>query len=489
LLFGLFLCWRGTISESFLTNPKEGENVLSKIYDVVIVGAGPAGIFAALELVQTGKKLSILIIDKGLAIDKRACISRVRNMSCNNCVPCATICGWGGAGAFSDGKLTLSTEVGGSLDEYIGEQALAGLIDYVDRIYLEFGAPERIYGLENTEAIQEVQRQAVQAELKLIPVRIRHMGTGRCQDILQRMYEHLISRGVEVATSTSVAQVLVENGAVQGVACDNGQVFRAKQVVLAPGRIGAEWLSAEAHRLGLETAVNPVDIGVRVEVPAAIMDKLTSIFYEAKFVYYSKSFNDKVRTFCMNPNGEVVLENNDGVVTVNGHSHAFNKTDNTNFAVLVSKTFTEPFKEPIAYGRYIASLANLLGGGVIVQSLGDLLSGRRSTRERLDRCLTVPTLAEATPGDLSLVLPYRHLVGIVEMLKALNEVAPGVYSRYTLLYGVEVKFYSSRLALTDALETGVKNLFAAGDGAGVTRGLVQASAAGVLVAREIIKRI
>ena len=219
------------------------------------------------------------------------------------------------------------------------------------------------------------------------------------------------------------------------------------------------------------------------------MEPLTRIFYEAKLIYYSRSFNDKVRTFCMNPNGEVVLENNDGLVTVNGHSHAFNKTENTNFAVLVSKTFTEPFKEPIAYGRYIASLANVLGGGVIIQSLGDLLSGHRSTVERLSKCMTIPTLHKATPGDLSLVFPYRHLMGIVEMLKALNQIAPGVYSRYTLLYGVEVKFYSSRLALSNSLETQVKNLFAAGDGAGITRGLAQASVAGVLAAREIIKRV
>jgi len=226
-----------------------------------------------------------------------------------------------------------------------------------------------------------------------------------------------------------------------------------------------------------------------VELPAAVMDHLTRIFYEAKFIYYSKTFSDRIRTFCMNPNGEVVLENMDGLITVNGHSHAYNKTENTNFAVLVSKTFTEPFKEPISYGRYIASLANLLGGGVLVQSLGDLVSGHRSTKERLAKCMTIPTLPEATPGDLSLVFPYRHLVGIVEMLKALNELAPGVYSRYTLLYGVEVKFYSSRLVLTNSLETRIKNLFAAGDGAGVTRGLSQASAAGVLAAREIANRI
>ncbi|HBC92787.1 MAG TPA: FAD-dependent oxidoreductase [Pelotomaculum sp.] len=462
---------------------------MSKLYDVVIVGAGPAGIFTALELVKSGRDLKVLIIDKGRAIEDRSCVARIQNVPCSNCSPCSTVCGWGGAGAFSDGKLTLSTEIGGSLEQYIGESRLAELIDYVDRTYLNFGAPEKVYGLENEEAILDVQRRAVLAELKLVPVRIRHMGTGRCKEILQRMYESLVSAGVEVGTSTAAEEVLVENGVARGVTCRNGQVITAKQVVLAPGREGAGWLCDEAQRLGLETTINPVDIGVRVELPAAVMESLTSIFYEAKFIYYSRTFNDKVRTFCMNPNGEVVLENNDGLVTVNGHSHAYNKTENTNFAVLVSKTFTEPFKEPIAYGRYVASLANLLGGGVLVQSLGDLIAGHRSTRERLAKCMTVPTLAEATPGDLSLVLPYRHLMGIVEMLKALNELAPGVYSRYTLLYGVEVKFYSSRLALTGSLETRVKNLFAAGDGAGITRGLAQASAAGVVAAREIINRI
>ncbi len=462
---------------------------MSKHYDVIIVGSGPAGIFTALELVQARAGSKILIIEKGRNIDQRVCHAREKGAPCFNCSPCSTICGWGGAGAFSDGKLTLSTEVGGSLEEYIGEKKLAELVQYIDRTYVKFGAPEQVYGLEHENEIQDMQRQAILSELKLIPVRIRHMGTGRCKDVLQRMQEFLLSRGVEVYTSCQVEEILVKDGDLCGIRTRNGQIIGARHVVVAPGREGAEWLCQEAQRLRLTTMINPVDIGVRVELPAAVMDPLTKIFYEAKLVYYSKTFSDRVRTFCMNPNGEVVLENNDGLVTVNGHSHAYNKTENTNFAVLVSKTFTEPFKEPIAYGRYIASLANLLGGGVIVQSLGDLISGRRSTRERLAKCMTVPTLREATPGDLSLVFPYRHLMGIVEMLKALDKIAPGAYSRYTLLYGVEVKFYSSRLALSPSLETQINNLFAAGDGAGVSRGLAQASVSGVLAAREIAKRI
>jgi uncharacterized FAD-dependent dehydrogenase len=466
-----------------------GRDIVSKHYDVVIVGSGPAGIFTALELVVARPGLKILIIEKGRDIDQRICVARERGGACVNCSPCSTICGWGGAGAFSDGKLTLSTEIGGSLDEYTGADVLNELIKYIDQTYVKFGAPEKVYGLEQVEEIQEVQRQAVLSELKLIPVRIRHMGTGLCKEVLQRMKEYLVSHGVEVLTSCMVEEVLVKEKTVKGVITRDGKVINAKHVVLAPGREGSEWLSREAGRLGLDMMINPVDIGVRVELPAAVMDHLTRIFYEAKFIYYAKTFNDKVRTFCMNPNGEVVLENIDGLITVNGHSHAYNKTENTNFAVLVSKTFTEPFKEPIAYGRHIASLANLLGGGVIVQSLGDLVSGHRSTGEKLSKCMTIPTLREATPGDLSLVFPYRHLMGIVEMLKALNNLAPGVYSRYTLLYGVEVKFYSSRLILTKSLETKVKNLFAAGDGAGVTRGLSQASAAGVHAAREIANRI
>lgn len=461
---------------------------MQQTYDVIIVGAGPAGVFAALEIVNNNSKARILIIEKGRAIDKRSCPSQINNTECMRCNPCSTVCGWGGAGAFSDGKLTLSTEIGGSLEEYIGEDKLQEMIDYVDKVYVSFGAPREVHGLEHEEEINEFQRRGIHADLRLIPVAIRHLGTGRCMEVLKQMYEYLVSRGVEVRTGVEIKSVAVEDNRVQGVITESGETIYGRHVIVAPGREGAEWLTKQAQKLKLLTGMNPVDIGVRVELPATVMEALTRVFYEAKFIYYSKAFDDRVRTFCMNPNGEVVMENNDGLVTVNGHSHAYKKTENTNFAVLVSKTFTEPFKDPISYGKYIASLANLLGGGVIVQRLGDLIAGQRTTEARMKKCLVRPTLTKATPGDLSLVFPYRHLVAIVEMLKALDEVAPGVYSRYTLLYGVEVKFYSSRLALSNNLETQIKNLFAAGDGAGVTRGLAQASVAGVLAAREILTR-
>ncbi|ACX53210.1 FAD dependent oxidoreductase [Ammonifex degensii KC4] len=456
-------------------------------YDVLIVGAGPAGIFTALELVRQEARLKIALLDKGPDLSQRFCPAHAKRDFCRHCPTCSIMCGWGGAGAFSDGKLTLSPEVGGVLDEYLGREKLEELISYVDGIYREFGAPDEIYGVGREAEYEEVIRRAVFAGLRVIQVPIRHLGTGRCSEVLARMRDYLQEK-VDIRMGCEVKTLLTSRRQIRGVKLADGQVLTARWVVVAPGREGANWLRHEAKRLRLEMAVNPVDIGVRVEVPAVVMEPLTRLFYEFKCIYYSRTFEDKVRTFCMNPYGEVVVENADGVVTVNGHAHAYHKTENTNFAVLVSKSFTEPFKEPIAYGRHIASLANLLGNGVIVQRLGDLLAGRRSTPERLAKGLVRPTLALATPGDLSLVLPYRHLVGIVEMLEALDKLAPGVFSRDTLLYGAEVKFYSSRLKLTPQLETQIKNLFAAGDGAGVTRGLVQASASGVVVAREILRR-
>jgi hypothetical protein len=363
----------------------------------------------------------------------------------------------------------------------------SSLIEEVDQTFVKFGATGPIYGT-NSDDIERLEKRAALAGLRLVSDPIRHMGTERSGEILTAMRDELLARGVEIRTRTKVSRILVENWQAAGVETDNGEDIRGQYVVVAPGREGAPWLKGVAEQLNLSLSRNPVDLGVRVELPAEVLAPLTDLVYEPKLYYYSRAFDDKVRTFCVCPYGEVVIEFAGDVMTVNGHSYADRKTENTNFAILVNKTFTEPFKEPIAYGKYIASLANLLSDSVIVQRLGDLEQGRRSTTERLARSLVTPTLKDATPGDLNLVLPYRYVVNILEMLKALDELAPGVYSRHTLLYGVEVKFYSSKLELSKSLETEVENLFAAGDGAGLTRGLVQASASGLLVAREIMAR-
>jgi hypothetical protein len=452
--------------------------------DVIIVGAGPAGIFSALELTKN-MQLNVLMLDKGPELDKRRCPAS-RGLGCINCDPCTLLCGWGGAGAFSDGKLTLSTEVGGWLSGYRTKRELSKLIDYVDNIYLRFGAPEHIYGV-NSDRIDEIARRASLAGLKLVPQKLRHMGTERCAETLREMHEHLEDR-VEIRTKTEVKGLVVKNRKIEGVETTNGEKMFGKYVVVAPGRGGAEWLRCEAEALGLKTLTNPVDVGIRVEIQAPVMEELTEALYEPKFIYYSKAFDDQVRTFCVAPEGEVITESYEGILTVNGQSYAERKTGNTNFAILVTTSFTEPFREPIAYGKYLARLTNLLSGGVIIQRLGDLKVGRRSTEERIERSIVVPTLKNATPGDLSFVLPYRYLADIREMLEAMDQIAPGINSNHTLLYGVEVKFYSSRLELSDFLETKIHNLFTTGDGAGVTRGLVQASASGVIVAREITRR-
>jgi len=453
-------------------------------YDVIIVGAGPAGIFSAIELTEKNN-LNILMLDRGPDINQRKCPAS-RGLECVHCEPCLLLSGWGGAGAFSDGKLTLSTEVGGWLNQYVSSKELGELINHVDEIYLKFGATEHVYGTD-VEKIEEIERKASLAGLKLIRQKIRHMGTERCAQTLRKMRQELNSK-VEFKPKTDVKGLIVKNGTVEGVETVNGEKFYGKYVIVAPGRSGAEWLQSEAQALGLKTLNNPVDVGLRVEVLASVMEELTSVLYEPKFIYYSKSFDDQMRTFCVAPYGEVITESYNGVLTVNGESYAERKTENTNFAILVSTSFTEPFKEPIAYGKYLARLSNLLSGGVMIQRLGDLESGRRSTHERIARSVVSPTLKNATPGDLSFVLPYRYLADIREMLHALDKIAPGIHSRDTLLYGIEVKFYSSRLQLSNCLETKIHNLFTNGDGGGVTRGLVQASASGVIVAREIIKR-
>lgn len=456
-------------------------------YDVIIVGAGPAGIFAALELSKR-KGLNILMLEKGPDIEKRHCPTRELGNGCAHCNPCMLLCGWGGAGAFSDGKLTLSPAVGGWLTELLSEEEVSDLIQRVDEIFVRFGATGSIHGT-NTDEIERLEKRAALAGLKLISFPIRHMGTERSGDVLRAMRDELLGRGVEVRTRTMVGRILTDSGRATGVETADGEVIGGKYVVVAPGREGASWLKEVAQKLGLSITRNPVDVGVRVEVPAEVLAPLTDVVYEPKFHYYSRAFDDFVRSFCVCPYGEVVAEWAGDVMTVNGHSYTDRRTPNTNFAILVSKRFTEPFKEPIRYGKYIASLANLLSGGIIVQRLGDLRQGQRSTEERLARSIVKPTLKEATPGDLNLVLPYRYVVNILEMIEALDEIASGVNSRHTLLYGVEVKYYSSRLHLTKSLETEVENLFAAGDGAGITRGLVQASASGMVAAREIGHRV
>ncbi len=456
-------------------------------YDVIIVGAGPAGIFSVLEILQRKERAKILIIEKGKDLDKRICPMKIKEISCATCPECALLSGWGGAGAYSDGKLNLSPEIGGFLSRYIDMIKLNSFIEYVDRIYIRYGAPEETYG-ENTEEIKRIERLASENNLFFIPSKIRHIGTDRCKAVLKKIKEE-INQKVEIIFDSEAERVITRKGKVVGIRIKNGRSFRSQFLILAPGREGSRWLEKEAKRLRLTLFRNPVDIGLRVEVPASVFEPITRITYEPKLIFHSRKFRDKVRTFCVNPYGEVVKEYLKGIWTVNGHSYANRNTNNTNFALLVSTTFTEPFDEPILYGRYIAELANLLGKGVIVQRLGDLKQGRRSTHERIAEGVVEPTLKDATPGDLSFAIPYRYLYDIMEMLEALDKIAPGVNSENTILYGAEVKFYSRYPKLTESLETEIENLFTVGDGAGVSRGLIQASTSGVIAAREIAKRL
>lgn len=457
------------------------------MYNVAIIGAGPAGIFTALEIVKLKPEWKVVLVEKGKKIEKRKCFLREGQRVCPSCRTCGLLCGWGGAGAFSDGKLTLTPDVGGHLVDYMPRKKVEELINYTDKIYLDFGATDVIYGT-NKEDFAKLAHEATLAELKLIHSPVRHLGTERSLDVLKNMQDFLSSK-ITILNEESADKLIVENEQVKGFTTKKGQVINAEYIIIAPGREGADWLTSEFAENKIGMVSNAVDIGVRVELPAPVFEPITEKLYESKLIYNSPTFGDEVRTFCMNPYGEVVSENYSGILTVNGHSYATKRTENTNFALLVSEKFTEPFKEPIAYGQHIARLANMLAGGVLVQRFGDLLEGKRSTVDRIKASTITPTLASATPGDLSLVLPYRQLKSIIEMLYALDKIAPGTASRYTLLYGVEVKFYSARVKLTKEFETeGVKNLFTIGDGAGLTRGLIQASASGIHAARVICAR-
>ncbi len=464
--------------------------------DVLIIGAGPAGIFTALELSKHDKDLKILIVDNGRTIEKRKCPARATGI-CIGCNPCAITRGWSGAGAFSDGKLSLSPAVGGRLTEYMKEEQAQELIDYADSIYRGFGAQETVYGLDNRR-VEEIQYEASRHNIQLIHCPVRHLGTELAYDVLSGMYEYLMNKtNTTFWELAEVKDILVGSEGAIGATIqrrDEQEQYEvlARYVVAAPGRGGANWLAEQANRLGVVTENNEVDIGVRVEVPNSIMDHLTRELYEPKLVYYSDTYDLKTRSFCVNPGGVVSEEHYDGGIgVVNGHSYAdpAKKTKNTNFALLVSTRFTEPFNQPIEYGRYIARLANMLtGGGVMVQRLGDLLQGRRTTESRLRRSTTTPTLISAVPGDLSYVLPERYLTSLIETLKAFDKIAPGMYSKNTLLYGVEVKFYSSKVKVQANFETAIPRLYAIGDGAGITRGLMQASVTGIVVGRDIVSQ-
>ena len=457
------------------------------MYNVAIVGAGPAGIFTALEIVKLRPEWKVILIEKGPKIEKRKCPLREGSDKCLSCKRCGLLCGWGGAGAFSDGKLTLTPDVGGNLVDYMSRKQVEDLIDYADQLYLKFGATDEVFGTDK-KIFEEIEHKATLAELKLVYSPVRHLGTERSLDVLKNMQNYLDER-ITILNGVSAKNLIVECEQVKGIILENGETIKAEYTVIAPGREGADWLTQEFSKNKIGMVNNAVDIGVRVELPAPVFEPITEKLYESKLIYHSPTFGDEVRTFCMNPNGEVVQENYNGISTVNGHSYAYIKTKNTNFALLVSEKFTEPFKEPITYGQHIASLANMLGGGILVQRFGDLLDGRRSTPDRIKNSIITPTLTSATPGDLSLVIPYRQMQSIIEMLYALDKIASKTASRYTLLYGIEVKFYSARVKLTNELETeGVHKLFTIGDGAGVTRGLIQASASGVHVARTICGR-
>jgi len=460
------------------------------LYDVVVVGAGPAGIYAGFKLkeaIENGTDLSALILDAGPSVDKRHCVARELGRTCSKCETCHLHSGWGGAGAFSDGKITLSPDVGGWMSSIIGQERLRDLLNDVDRIFLDFGAPNQIFGSDD-EKFEFWSRKAALADLKLERNVLRHMGTDLSREVMARMYDS-IHESIEVRLDTEVIAIDKEGGHASGVTLHDGEKIPAKAVLVAPGRKGASWLAGQCSSLGIPVTNNPVDLGVRVELPADVMGQITDDLYEPKLRFISKSFDDPVRTFCVNPRGEVITEYYDDVVTVNGHSMKDGKTSNTNFALLVSNRFTEPFKDPISYGKYISRLANLLSSGIVVQRLWDLLHGRRSTPERLSRAITVPTLKDATPGDLSFILPHRIMTDIIEMLKALDNLTPGVISMNTLLYGVEAKFYSSRVETDFALQTPVRGLYVAGDGAGLTRGLSQSAASGLYAAKQMISSL
>ena len=451
-----------------------------KKYDIIIAGAGASGVFMAYELTKIENKASVLMIDKGAPLEKRVCpIKAGKTEKCIKCTPCHIMNGYGGAGTLSDGKYNITTAFGGDLHKYVGEKEAMALMEYVDEVLCSMGGSEaKLYSTGNSD----LRTKCLQNNLHLLEAKVRHLGTDRNVMILGKIFDY-IKEKVDMLFYTDIKSVTrTESGEFHVVT--SKEEYLCDKMVLATGRSGSKWISSVCDGFGIEQKKNRVDIGVRVELPADVFKHITDDVYESKIVYKTEKYNDMVRTFCMNPYGEVVSENTNGIVTVNGHSYADEKlhTGNTNFALLVSNTFTEPFKDSNEYGESIARLSNMLGGGVLLQRFGDLVKGRRSSERRMEKCFTKPTL-NATPGDLSLVIPKRQLDSIIEMIYALDKIAPGTANEDTLLYGVEVKFYNSKVDVNENLETKIPGLYVLGDGSGVTHSLSQASASGVLVAR------
>lgn len=451
-----------------------------KKYDIIIAGAGASGVFMSYELTKEKNHASVLMIDKGAPLEKRICpIKAGKTRTCIKCSPCHIMNGYGGAGTLSDGKYNITTQFGGDLHQYVGTGEAMALMEYVDSVLCSMGgADAKLY----STASSDLKTRCLQHDLHLLEAKVRHLGTDRNVEILGRIFDYIRER-IDTRFYTTIEEVERQEDGSFAVFTDHGD-FLCDKLVLATGRSGSKWIAGVCDKLGVEQKKNRVDIGVRVELPAEVFRHITDDVYESKIVYKTDRYNDLVRTFCMNPYGEVVSENTNGIVTVNGHSYADASlhTENTNFALLVSNKFTEPFEDSNEYGESIARLSNMLGGGVLLQRFGDLVKGRRSSERRMEKCFTRPTL-NATPGDLSLVIPKRQLDSIIEMIYALDKVAPGTANEDTLLYGVEVKFYNSKVQVDNHLETCIPGLYALGDGSGVTHSLSQASASGVYVAR------
>ena len=455
------------------------------MYDLIIVGAGPSGIFTALELILQNKNRRILIIEKGKSVENRKC-PKAKTGRCMNCQPCNITTGFSGAGAFSDGKLSLSYEVGGELPDLIGAEKAQDLINYTDGIYLNFGADTKIEGINQGDRVKEIRKRAIQANLKLVDCPIRHLGTERAQKLYYDIEQFLLSRGVEILYNTECRDILLEGAVCKGVVVDNREIL-GKDIVIATGRRGADWLEKICAKYDIAHKPGTVDIGVRVEVRNEVMEEVNEVLYESKLIGYPKPFKNKVRTFCQNPGGFVAQENYDNdLAVVNGHSYKDLKSPNTNLAILCSHNFTEPFNQPIAYAQKVGELTNMLGAGhILVQRYGDILDGKRTWEKELSRSNVRPSLRDAVAGDITSAMPYRAMINIINFIQAVDHVVPGFAGNETLLYSPELKFYSNKIKMNERLETNVEHLFCLGDSSGWTRGLMMASVMGIHMARVL----